>query len=99
MPFSNDSFKTYIIWPHFKHMAIERFQNDDSLVDFPFLMLFSFDPPTDQLTTWPVDGVDLQINVKMTTMCCHQNAGQGYYVMTIKLFGKCDRINMFWEFV
>jgi len=41
-----------------------------------------------------VDGVDLQINVKMTTMCCHQNAGQAYYVMTVKLFDTCERINV-----
>ena len=30
-----------------------------------------------------MDGVDLQINVKMTAMCFYQNAGQGYYVMTV----------------
>jgi len=97
LPFSNDSLKTYIIWPHFKNMAIERFQSDDSLVPFPFLMLFSFHPPNDQLTTQSVDGVEQQINVKMTSMCCHQNAEQGYYVLTVKLFDKCDRNNVFWR--
>jgi hypothetical protein len=98
MPLSYDPLKTYIKWLHLKHMAIERFQSDDSLVGFPFLILFSFHSANDQLTTKPVDGVDLQINVKMTTMCCHQNAGHGYYVMTVKLFDKCNRINMFWEY-